>query len=397
MSKILLHIDLNQFFVACERIKDPSKNGIPLIVGGEGRAGIVSTCSYEARKYGIHSGMPTFQAKMLCKNVLICPGDYPFYELMSKEFISFVKRFSNKIEQLSIDECFVDITESFKLNGRNDINWYLKQIQDGLYKKTQLMCSIGVAPTKFLAKMGSDIKKPMGITIIRKKDIQKIIFPLHIKDYFGIGKQTFPKLELVGVHTIGDLYYAIKNNDERVLSIIGNFSEDIINQLEGNSSDELTLEHINPKSIGVSRTLSQDTNDKQELKDYLLVLAKGVINDMKSKGFMTKTITVQYKNADYNTKFKTKMFSHTFGELTDDKNVILNETARLFDNTYDGTVIRLIGFSVKNIVEKRDQVVQLTFDNFEENIKEDKIGQIINELNKKSKKAKYIRLSDLED
>ena len=114
MARIILHIDLNQFFVRCEEIKNPYLIGKPVAVGGDGRKGIVSTCSYEARKYGIHSGMPTFQAKMLCKNIIILPGDYKFYELMSKEFINFVRNYTHSIEQMSIDECFCDFTNVIK-------------------------------------------------------------------------------------------------------------------------------------------------------------------------------------------------------------------------------------------------------------------------------------------
>src|SRR5574344_2156268 len=144
-SRIILHIDLNQFFATCEQLKNPQLVGKPLIVGGDGRSGIVSTASYEARKFGIHSGMPTFQAKMLCK-----------------ELINYIKKFSPLVEQVSVDECFVDITDSYKQICNGNIDEMLFKIQNGLFEKTKLRCSIGVAPTKFLAKMGSDIKKPMG-------------------------------------------------------------------------------------------------------------------------------------------------------------------------------------------------------------------------------------------
>ena len=255
MSKVIAHIDLNQFFVRCEEIKKPSLIGKPVAVGGDGRKGIVSTCSYEARKYGIHSGMPTFQAKMLCKNLIILPGDYKFYELMSKEFIAYVRKFTRHIEQMSIDECFCDFTELFKNNNIKEPYAFLKRLQDGLFNKTKLKCSIGVAPTKFLAKMGSDYKKPMGITIIRKKDIQDILFPLPVKDLFGIGKKTYPKIERAGYKTIGDLYFGIKNNDEALANFFGSYKQDLIDELEGNSSDLVSSGPSDPKSMGMTRTL----------------------------------------------------------------------------------------------------------------------------------------------
>lgn len=395
MSKILLHIDLNAFFATCEEIKNPALVGKPLIVGGDGRSGIVSTASYEARRYGIHSGMPTFQAKMLCKNLIICNCDFKYYSLMSREFINYIRQYSPLIEQMSIDECFVDVTETYKKYGSNDINRYLKNIQDGLFKKTKLKCSIGVAPTKFLAKMASDMKKPMGITIVRKKDVQTVIFPLPIKNYFGIGKKTYPKLEKIGIFTIGDLYYAIKNNKE-IVSFIGSFSNSIVNELEGNSDDNLNLITSDPKSIGVSRTLMSDSDDAREIKDYLLKLARGVVEDMKSKNFLTKTITIQYKDANFDTSFKTKSYSKSFDEPTEDMGQIIKETSDLFDKSYEGNLIRLIGFSVKNLKEKHAVVTQMHFDDYEEHEKENEISVIIGDLNRKTKSNTFIRLSDLE-
>ena len=397
-SKIILHIDLNQFFITCERIKDHTLENKPLIVGGDGRAGIVSTASYEARKYGINSGMPTFQAKMLCKNLIIKPVDFKFYELMSKEFITYIKKFSSKVEQVSVDECFVDLTETFsKINNNNNIYTLLNEIQDGLYKKTKLKCSIGVASTLFLAKMGSDIKKPMGITIIRKHDIPKIIFPLPIKSFFGIGKKTYPKLETLGIKTIGQFYKALKQNDIDVIEVVGNMKDYYICELEGKSNDVVETKPWEPKSIGVSRTLIADTNDREYLNNFLLKISKNVILDMKNKGFLTKTITISFKDADYeNTNFKVSSFSKSFSEYTDDTNEILNATSKLFYKSFDGRLIRLIGFTVKNLKLKHEVTKQLTFDNYEKNEKEDPTSLLIGKLNRKTNSNTFMRLSDLE-
>jgi len=396
MSKILLHIDLNAFFATCEELKNPSLVGKPLIVGGDGRCGIVSTASYEARKYGIHSGMPTFQAKMLCKDLIICDIDFKYYNLMSKEFINYISLYSPCIEQMSIDECFVDITETYKKYGNNNINQYLLNIQNGLFQKTRLKCSIGVAPTKFLAKMASDLKKPMGITIMRKKDIKNILFPLPVKSYFGIGKKTYPKLEKIGIHTIGDLYYSVKAKKPDVTEVIGSFSNGIIQELEGNSSDQLNLYENDPKSIGVSRTLSSDSSDAYEIKKYLLELAKGVIEDMISKKLLTKTITIQFKDANYENNFKTKSFSRSFIEPTEDIDKLLKATSELFDKSYDGTLIRLVGFSVKNLKERHQVVTQMHFSDYQEHEKENEIAIIIGKLNREMNKDAFMRLSDLE-
>lgn len=397
MSKVILHIDLNQFFVRCEELKNPSLIGKAVAVGGDGRRGIVSTCSYEARKYGIHSGMPTFQAKMLCKNLIILPGDYKFYELMSKEFISFIRQYTRNIEQMSIDECFCDFTDIFKkLNSQNPIN-FLKDIQKKLFQKTGLKCSIGVAPTKFLAKMGSDYKKPMGITIIRKKDIQTILFPLSIKDLFGIGKKTYPKLERAGIHTIGDLYFALKNQDSSLENFFGSYRNDIIDELEGNSSDIVSIGPYDPKSMGMTRTLDFDTDDKVYIRRFLTNLMNNILDEFAKSGKLCKTIQITYKSANYDSGFQTNTVSKSFDNYTDSRDEIYKEGIRLFEKSYKGEEIRLIGFTLKNLKDKHDVVVQMTFDNYERHESENKTMMIINDLNRKLKKPIFFRLSDLKD
>lgn len=397
MSKIILHIDLNQFFVRCEEIKNPSLIGKPVAVGGDGRRGIVSTCSYKAREYGIHSGMPMFQAKMLCKDLIITGVDFEYYELMSKEFIDYVKKYTYKIEQMSIDECFCDITEAYNKIGNGDILKFLKGFQIGLYKKTQLNCSIGVAPTKFLAKMGSDIKKPNGITIIRKRDIEKIIFPLPVKDFFGIGKKTAPRLEKIGFSTIGELYYGLKNDDIRLKDYFESGKDTIISQLEGNSSNEIYSSYGDPKSIGQTRTLNYDTNDAAVIKKFLENMIDNVINDFLKLNMLCKTIQITYKDADCSKDFKTKTCSKSFSDYTNDKKQIRNAGLDLFSETYDHTTIRLIGFTIKSLKAKHDVAVQMTFENFEQHEKENKTQMIINDLNRKAKKKIFFRLSDLTD
>lgn len=397
MAKVIVHIDLNQFFVRCEEIKNPTLIGKPVAVGGDGRKGIVSTCSYEARSYGIHSGMPTFQAKMLCKNLILLPGDYKFYELMSKEFISYIKRYTRKIEQMSIDECFCDFTDVFRTQNINNPELYLKKLQDGLFKTTKLKCSIGVAPTKFLAKMGSDYKKPMGITIIRKKDIKDILFPLPVKDLFGIGKKTYPKIERAGYKTIGDLYYGIKNNDEALSNFFGSYKQDLIDELEGNSSDVVSTGPSDPKSMGMTRTLDFDSNDKFYIRNFLANLINNILDDFSGSGRLCKTIQITYKNANHDEGFQTTTVSKSFDNYTDSREEIYREGIKLFEKTYKGEEIRLIGFTLKNLKDKHDVVVQMTFDNFERHESENKTQLLINELNRKAKKPIFFRLSDLKD
>lgn len=397
MNKIILHIDLNTFFVRCEEIKNPSIIGKPVAIGGEGRAGIVSTCSYEARKYGVSSGMPMFQAKALCKDLIILPPDFNFIELLSKEFISHIRKYSEIVEQISCDECYVDITESFKKYGKNNIYWYLKDIQNSLYKKTKLKCSIGVGPTKFLAKMGSDYKKPMGITIIRKKDIKKILFPLDVKSFYGIGKKTAPKLYKLGIKTIGDLYYKIKLNIPEVNETLMESKNYILECLEGRSSDEVHVVSDEQKSIGTTRTLLSDSSSREEIRDFYLKEVDRIIADMKNEGKLTKTIQLTLKEASNTGDFKTTTYSKTIGDYTDSETKIKEAAIKLFENSYKNQLIRLIGFSVKNLINRNEAVTQMTFDDYMIHEKESETFLLINELNRKFNKDVLKRVSDLKN
>lgn len=394
-SKIILHIDLNKFFVRVEEIKNPSLIGKPVAIGGEGRAGIVSTCSYEARKYGVSSGMPMFKAKELCKNMIILPPDSEMIDLLSREFIAYIREYSEIIEQASCDECFVDITESFKKYGNNNIYSYLKKIQNGLYNKTKLYCSIGVGSTKFLAKMGSDYKKPKGITIIRKKDIKNILFPLKVDSFYGIGKKTVPKLNELGIYTIGDLYYKLKLNLTDLDNLLMESKNYIISCLEGTSDDKVDTNISKQKSIGTTRTLIKDSTNKEEIRVFYNNLITRIIKEMKDQSLLCKTITLTLKNADCSTNFKVSTYSKTLKEYTDNEEVIRKASLTLFDNVYNNQNIRLIGFTVKNLIDKVDAVIQMTFDNYEIHEKESETFLLMNKINQKFKKDVLIRVSDL--
>lgn len=394
MKKIILHCDLDAFFCRAEEIKNPHLEGKSFIVGGDGRGGIVSTCSYKARKYGIHSGMPTFQAKMLCKDLIIVPTDFHYYSLLSKEFIFFLKQYSSKIQQMSIDECFVDLTDYF-IKSKRQINDILNEIQTNLYNKLSLKCSIGVGTTKFIAKMASDFKKPLGITIIRNKDISKMIFPLPVKDFFGIGKKTAPRLNEIGINTIGDLYYKAKNNDSDLEKVIGKFIYDICDLLEANSDDVVLQEEHNPKSIGMSKTLMSDTNNSEKIIEVLKSEIISVHNSLIKEEKLAKTITIQFKDAACESHFKSKTYSKTFDEYTQNLDFITKEAIKLFNVSYNKEYIRLIGFSLKNLIDKSQVNTQMTFLNFEEHEKENKSYLIMNELNREMNKQIFKKLSDI--
>ena len=384
MAKVILHIDLNAFFVRCEELVDPSIKGQPVIIGHAGRGGIVSTCSYEARKYGVHSGMPTFKALQLCPNLMIIPGHYDLYSKKSHEFINFFKKHSLIIEQASIDECYVDMTARLK-NDRNPIG-YIKEMQDSLLKETGLMCSIGVAPTKFLAKMGSDYKKPMGITIIHRKDIPNILYPLPIESFFGIGKKTAPRLREIGINTIGDLANRINNDDPIVKQEFGKFYYAIKDWINGYGSDIVETEPWDPKSIGNSTTFKFDTNNYEEIKEYVRSLSKEVSDRAKEANKVGNSVQLVLKDNEFKVINRSKKLS----KPTNDFSTIFGTACDLLEANLDDKIIRLAGVTLQNLVDPSEVLIQMSiFDNYEEIKEECATKLLIGELNRKMKKAVF--------
>lgn len=396
MSKIILHIDLNAFFVRCEELKNPNLIGKAVIIGHEGRSGIVSTCSYKAREYGIHSGMPTFMATERCKDLIIIPGDYPFYEMMSEKFFEYISRFSKIIEKASIDECYVDMTAFF--HKGDDVISKLKAIQDGLYKETGLMCSIGVAPTKFLAKMGSDLKKPMGITIIRRKDIPTLIYPLPIEACFGIGKRSAPELRVNGIKTIGDLAKALNDeNDAIIKSHFGKFYYVMKDWLNGYGDDVVDTSEFDPKSIGHSRTLIHNTNDFDEINEMLMKLCDYSIERAKAKDKLAQGVQITLKDASIiKDHFKSITRSKKLDKPTLDETIIKKTATQLLREHLRDRTIRLIGVSLQNLVDKYDVAEQLSiFDDFEELKEKYATKLLISDMNRKYKKEVFKTLGEV--
>lgn len=383
-----MHIDLNAFFATAECVRNPSLIGKPVIVGGTTSRGVVSTCSYEARAYGVHSAMPIFKARELCPDGIFMPGDYAYYSMMSKSFFGYLMKFSSVIEEASIDEAFVDMTKA--LSGVDDPIKYLEDVRDGLFKEIGLKCSIGIGPTKFLAKMASDLKKPMGVTILRKKDIPTILYPLPIGDFFGIGKKSAPRLNALGIKTIGDLAQKIKTDEQIVKNFFGKFYSHIKSCLAGTSSDVVDVTPWDPKSLGHSRTFPYDTDDEYIIESKIRELALSVANGAKEEKKKGTTIQITVKDTD----FKSHNKSVSFKDPTDDVDFITNKAIELYEKNFKGLMIRLVGVTLQNLIDPRDTDIQMSLWNFEEYEKEDETRLLISELNRKMKKPSLMRAKE---
>ena len=384
-----MHIDLNQFFAAATRLLEPDLNGKPLIIAGDTRRGIVSTASYEARKYGIKSAMPTYMAKKLCPKVIIREGNYKWYQQKSNEFFSYIKdNYSTHIEIASIDECYVDMTELMK--DVKDPYLYLKNLQEDVYNNTHLEASIGLGPTKFLAKMGSDYKKPMGITIIRKKDIKNILYPLPIEDFYGIGKKTYPKLKELGINTIGD--FAL-NDSYEVKKIMGKFYLIAKSWINGEGDDHVDENPFDPKSISSTNTFLFDTNDYEEISKMLENKAKEVSLDAKKNNKVGKTITLILKVSSFKSITRTITIDKPTNSFID----IYTNVMTLFDKYFNNQLIRLAGVGLSQLIDKEEFYVQMNLFNLEQNQKECSTQLLINKLNRKANKELFYPASKIKE
>ena len=389
MGKVIVHIDLNAFFARAEEIRNPSLEGKPVAIGHDGRSGIVSTCSYAARKFGVSSGMPMFKAKELCPQLIIKPVDFRYYGGLSRVFFNFVKSYTHLVEIASVDECFADFTEVVK--KQTNIEQFFRQMQNDLFTKTRLKCSIGVAATKFLAKMGSDYQKPMGLTIIRKRDIPRILYPLSIDKMYGIGRKTAPRLKSIGILTIGDLANRCASNDQELIGILGKFYYVIKDWISGQGSDEVIFKPEESKSIGSSSTFHHDTNNIEEIRYMFENLAKGVSSRAVKENRLGTTIQITVKEATFVSHNK----SITFDNPTNDYRFIYQTAVHLYENNYLPLTVRLVGVTLQNLIDPRDMAIQMSLFNYQEAEEKSRTKLLINELNRKLKKPSLIRASEV--
>lgn len=389
MSKIILHIDLNAFFVRCEELKDPSLEGKPVIIGRVGRGGIVSTCSYEARKYGVRSGMPTYEALLKCKDAIVLESDFHYYHEKSTQFFAFLQKYTPLIEPASVDECFADFTNV--LQDEKEPLVFLRNMQRDLYKETGLKCSIGVAPTKFLAKMASDMKKPLGLVVIRKRDAKKMLAPLAIEDFFGIGKKTSPHLRAMGINTIGDLIKRIDEEDLAIKEVLGKFYFVISDWINGKGDDTINTEPFDPKSIGHSTTLFSDALSVEELEKPLKELSEEVARDAQKRGKKGKTIQLVLKDNE----FKVINRSRRLASLSNSFDDIFKTAMELLKENYNGKPTRLIGVTLQQLQNPKETYEQLSiFDNYEQIKEENETRLLIGDLNRQMHKSVFKTAAD---
>ena len=346
MDKIILHVDMDAFFASVEQRDNPKLKGKPVIVGGVSERGVVSTCSYEARKYGVKSAMPIFMAQKLCPQGLYLRGRYWRYKEVSAQIFNIFREITPLVEPLSIDEAYLDITNS-RFEDYKEAALYIKK---RVYKEVGLTLSIGISYNKFLAKLASDWNKPNGIMVITEDMIPEILKPLSISKIYGLGQKSVRRLNNMGMYKIEDLYAHPK---EFFIEYFGKYGIDIYNRIRGIDNRAVTPNR-DRKSYGKETTLKSDTDDKEELKRYIEDFSLQISNYLQQKNIFIKTVTVKYKTSSFINHTRSKTLLYYINKAED----IYSVATEIIEEEVFSETIRLIGLTVSSI--KEEKVEQLT-------------------------------------
>lgn len=346
MQRWIIHIDMDAFYASIEQLDHPEWRGLPVIVGGE-RRGVVAAASYEARKFGVHSAMPIFQAKRLCPQGIYTRGRRSRYAEVSHQVMEVLRGFSPVVEQASIDEAFLDATGLERLFG--PVEQLGRGIKLAVKERTGLTCSVGAAPVKFLAKIASDLNKPDGLSILYPEAIPAFLAALPLAKIPGLGPQTLKIIRGLGVNTAGE---AQSLSEEFWSRRFGKMGQVIFERCRGVDPREVEP-YTEAKSESAENTLDHDTGDLEELKAWLLRQAERVGASLRRHGYRGRTITLKVKYAD----FKQITRSYSLKKPTNATRAIYEVAARLLDELAPSAKIRLIGVGVSNFGEEREEAM----------------------------------------
>ncbi len=345
---IIFHLDLDAFFVSVEEIIDPSIKGLPVIVGADpdsGR-GVISTCSYAARKFGLHSGMPIAEAFRKCPNGIYLRGHMKAYSFYSKQVKNLLSDYAPEIEQASIDEFYMDFTGTEKIYGNHYD--FAKFLQKEIFDKIKLPSSIGIATNKTIAKIASDYRKPMGITEVKSGKEKDFLLPLKISAIPGVGKVFTRNLHKLGIYYVKDVFAYSERYLESVFGKSGKFL-----WKKANGFGKSRLNHFyNQKSISKERTFKEDIYTKKYLEKTLFKLTEQVSQELRNKNKIAATISIKLRYSDFQTFTRSK----TVNPTNDDKIIfdIASELLNKMNKRRAG--IRLIGVALSNFKDSTDQL-----------------------------------------
>jgi DNA polymerase IV (DinB-like DNA polymerase) len=352
-ERIILHVDMDSFFASVEIRENSSLAGLPVIVGADPRGGagrgVVSTCSYEARRYGVHSGMPISRAYVLCPQAVYLPVNHALYARVSNELMEILKAHADRFQQVSIDEAYLDVTGAGSFPAAAAIGAEIKrEIRD----RQGLTCSVGVAPSKVVAKIASDYRKPDGLTVIPQEQVAAFLAPLPAGKIPGIGPKTGEELKAMGILTIGDLARC------NVQDLIARFGRSGIyfHHLALGNDDREVQSRDGCKSLSRETTFEEDTDDPSLLFTALAAMAGEVSEALVAGGLRGRTVTVKVRYQGFATHTRSRTLDH----FTDDREVIARCARDLLRPLLTGARVRLLGIRISSLECDRTGQTALT-------------------------------------
>jgi DNA polymerase-4 len=337
---MILHLDMDAFYASVEQLDRPELRGKCVIVGGNAPRGVVTTASYEARRHGVRSAMPMFEARRRCPEGIIVPGRRRRYKDISRQVMTRLLMFSPLVEKVSIDEAYMDIRDCSRLYGTPaEMGATVKK---AVWEEVQLTCSVGIAPARFLAKIASDIRKPDGLTVIPPNAVMDFIDRLPVQKVPGVGPKALKKLQTMGVGTLGQVR---RHRSTTLTRHLGKFGHRLMALAHGEDNTPVTPS-CQAKSFSSETTLSQDLSDRSQLLRHLLQHSEDVGRQLRRYGAKARTVTIKIKYADFRQITRSTTLSQPFQS----SEVLYTQAGRLLETKLLQQKIRLIGVGASNLV-----------------------------------------------
>jgi len=344
--RAILHVDMDAFYASVEQRDRPELRGRPVIVGGGDNRGVVAAASYEVRKFGVHSAMPTREALRRCPDAIVVPPRIAHYAAVSQQIFAVFHEFTPLVQGLSLDEAFLDVTASLTAFGTAE--HIAREIKRRIRECTALTASVGVAPNKLVAKIASDLRKPDGLVVVRPEEVRALLDPLPIRKLFGLGPKTAPEVEALGIQTLGQLRQAAP---ARLRPVFGRYTERVQQRAAG-IDDRPVVPDEDEKQISAEETFDRDIADRARLHVELARLADKACSRLRARGLVGGCVTVKIRRGDFTTFTRQRAFE----PRTEETRVVGRIAAELLDawlQSQPRAALRLLGVGVTDLAEQR--------------------------------------------
>jgi len=375
IERWIAHVDMDSFYVSVERLKNSSLIGKPMAVGGTGPRAVITSASYEARKFGIRSAMPTAQALRLFPGLIMVHPDFSSYGELSRKVFSSLKNICPVVEQVSVDEAYLDFTGCERLYKSREAS--AEKVKAKVTEATGLKCTVAIGTNKLVTKIGSDLAKPDGLLVIPSGDEEKLLRPLSIRKIPGMGPKTSLNFEYRGIMTCGDL---ADFNTSELKKLFGDHALYFQRCAKGISDSPVSTDGER-KSLSVEETFDVDIGDFEVLRECTRRMSEELATGLRDEGLTARTIQIKIRYGDFSTLVR----AETLSQPTSMAKILFQTALHLLTKNKDPNLkLRLFGMSVRNFVAKENKIEQFDlFESPQKRIKEEKIEAIKDELKKK--------------